>query len=117
MSTPKNWKEGTNALEHNLKVLAGRMKGQQMTPDPVGSLAEEWLALRSKGRKPSLPVFRGIPTWRQDIYTLVTTPVKKSTEGRFIFILWTRDVAYGSILTSLWLPVRNAPVHCSYCCS
>ncbi|XP_063723444.1 TBC1 domain family member 1-like isoform X2 [Symsagittifera roscoffensis] len=80
MSTPKNWKEGTNALEHNLKVLAGRMKGQQMTPDPVGSLAEEWLALRSKGRKPSLPVFRGIPTWRQDIYTLVTTPVKKSTE-------------------------------------
>ena len=27
-------------------------------------------------------MFRGIPTWRQDIYTLVTTPIKKCAQGR-----------------------------------
>ena len=82
--TPKRWKDGNiGGLERQLKIFAGRIGKNQTTSAEDDHL--EWLrgtsAFTSQDRRNSIPVFRGIPTWRQDIYTLVTTPIKKCAEG------------------------------------
>ncbi|XP_075251313.1 TBC1 domain family member 1-like isoform X3 [Convolutriloba macropyga] len=80
-------KGGSNILhlgiEHNLKILAGRMKGHHHTSPTIPSDPIEELISRKereRQRQQQDPVFPGIPTWRKDIYTLVTTPIKKSAE-------------------------------------